>query len=49
MAKVRSRARRGGHELAPACDMTFASHENAVFGQFECGTGALPGVGESST
>ncbi|MFF9497717.1 enoyl-CoA hydratase/isomerase family protein [Streptomyces flaveolus] len=45
IAKVRGRARGGGNELALACDMTFASRENAIFGQFECGTGALPGAG----
>ncbi|UXY27549.1 enoyl-CoA hydratase/isomerase family protein [Streptomyces sp. HUAS TT20] len=33
------------NELALACDMIFAARENAVFGQFECGTGALPGAG----
>jgi enoyl-CoA hydratase/carnithine racemase len=25
--------------------MIFAARENAVIGQFECGTGALPGAG----
>lgn len=45
MAKVRGRARGGGNELALACDMIFASREKAVFGQFESGTGALPGAG----
>jgi enoyl-CoA hydratase/carnithine racemase len=45
IAKVRGRARGGGNELALACDMIFASRENAVFGQFEAGTGALPGAG----
>ncbi|GHB50363.1 enoyl-CoA hydratase [Streptomyces cirratus] len=45
IAKVRGRARGGGNELALACDMIFASRENAVFGQFESGTGALPGAG----
>jgi len=45
IAKVRGRARGGGDELALACDMIFASRENAVFGQFETGTGALPGAG----
>ncbi|MGW1362917.1 enoyl-CoA hydratase/isomerase family protein [Streptomyces chartreusis] len=45
IAKVRGRARGGGNELALACDMIFASRENAVFGQFECGTGAMPGAG----
>ncbi|MGX5183564.1 enoyl-CoA hydratase/isomerase family protein [Streptomyces avermitilis] len=36
---------RAGPELALACDMIFAARENAVFGQFESGTGALPGAG----
>ncbi|KUN34310.1 enoyl-CoA hydratase/isomerase family protein [Streptomyces olivochromogenes] len=45
IAKVRGRARGGGDELALACDMIFAARENAVFGQFESGTGALPGAG----
>ncbi|MFF3447007.1 enoyl-CoA hydratase/isomerase family protein [Streptomyces sp. NPDC002667] len=45
IAKVRGRARGGGNELALACDMIFASREMAVFGQFEAGTGALPGAG----
>ncbi|WP_329453886.1 enoyl-CoA hydratase/isomerase family protein [Streptomyces sp. NBC_01497] len=45
IAKVRGRARGGGNELALACDMIFASRDNAVFGQFEAGTGALPGGG----
>ncbi|WP_328535074.1 enoyl-CoA hydratase/isomerase family protein [Streptomyces sp. NBC_00344] len=45
IAKVRGRARGGGNELALACDMIFASRENAVFAQFETGTGALPGAG----
>ncbi|WP_349817355.1 enoyl-CoA hydratase-related protein [Streptomyces sp. TUS-ST3] len=43
IATARGRARRSGNELAPACDVTFASRGNAVFGQVECGTGALPG------
>ncbi|MFJ9448121.1 enoyl-CoA hydratase/isomerase family protein [Kitasatospora sp. NPDC101235] len=45
IAKVRGRARGGGNELALACDMIFASRQSAVFGQFEVGTGALPGAG----
>ncbi|MFB7312112.1 enoyl-CoA hydratase/isomerase family protein [Streptomyces sp. NPDC056192] len=45
IAKVRGRARGGGNELALACDMIFAARENALFGQFESGTGAMPGAG----
>ncbi|MET9579665.1 enoyl-CoA hydratase/isomerase family protein [Streptomyces massasporeus] len=45
IAKVRGRARGGGNELALACDMIFAARDSAVFGQFESGTGALPGAG----
>ncbi|MFJ7073269.1 enoyl-CoA hydratase/isomerase family protein [Streptomyces sp. NPDC098781] len=45
IAKVRGRARGGGNELALACDMIFAARENAIFAQFESGTGALPGAG----
>ncbi|MEU9337159.1 enoyl-CoA hydratase/isomerase family protein [Streptomyces sp. NPDC048290] len=45
IAKVRGRARGGGDELALACDMIFAARENAVFGQFEAGTGSVPGAG----
>ncbi|MFJ8364043.1 enoyl-CoA hydratase/isomerase family protein [Streptomyces sp. NPDC093984] len=45
VAKVRGRARGGGNELALACDMIFAARENAIFGQFESGTGAFPGAG----
>ncbi|WP_326841135.1 enoyl-CoA hydratase/isomerase family protein [Streptomyces sp. NBC_01558] len=45
ISKAGGRARGGGNELALACDMIFASRERAIFGQFEAGTGALPGAG----
>ncbi|MCU1470445.1 MAG: enoyl-CoA hydratase [Glaciihabitans sp.] len=45
IALVRGRARRGGAELALACDMRFASIEKAIFGQPEVGAGFLPGGG----
>ena len=39
-------ARRGaGSEFVLACDLRFASRENALLGQFEVGTGVVPGGG----
>ncbi|MEU6389218.1 enoyl-CoA hydratase/isomerase family protein [Streptomyces sp. NPDC046939] len=45
IAKVRGRARGAGSEFLLACDMRFASRENAVLGQPEVGIGAPPGAG----
>ncbi|MGW5482770.1 enoyl-CoA hydratase/isomerase family protein [Streptomyces sp. NPDC004008] len=45
IAKIRGRARGVGSEFALACDMRFASRENAVLGQPEVGAGVIPGGG----
>jgi enoyl-CoA hydratase/carnithine racemase len=45
IAKLRSRARGAGSELALACDMRFAARENAILGQPEAGFGTSPGAG----
>ena len=43
IASVRGRARGLGNELILACDLRFASRENAIFGQPEVPGGVLPG------
>ena len=43
IASVRGRARGAGSEFVLACDLRFASRENAVLGQFELGRGVLLG------
>ena len=45
IAKVRGRTRGIGNEWVLACDMRFASRQNAIFGQPEVGVGLIPGGG----
>src|SRR6476661_4474792 len=45
IALIRGRATGNGSELALACDMTFASRENALLSHFEVGAGVVPGGG----
>lgn len=45
IAVINGRVRGGGNEFVMACDMRFASRENAIFGQPEVGTGLIPGGG----
>ncbi len=45
IAKIRGRARGIGNEFVLACDMRFASRQNALFGQPEVGVGLIPGGG----
>jgi len=45
IAVVDGRVRGGGSEFIMACDIRFASRENAIFGQPEVGTGLIPGGG----
>ncbi|MER6778135.1 MULTISPECIES: enoyl-CoA hydratase-related protein [unclassified Streptomyces] len=42
---LEGRARGAGAELPYACDMRFASAEQAVIGRPEAGTGVFPGAG----
>jgi enoyl-CoA hydratase/carnithine racemase len=45
IALIRGRATENGSELALACDMSFASRENAIFSQWEVGVGLVAGGG----
>jgi enoyl-CoA hydratase/carnithine racemase len=45
IALIRGRATGNGSELALACDMSFASRENALLSHFEVGVGVVPGGG----
>ena len=45
IAKIRGRTRGIGNEFVLACDMRFASRQNALFGQPEIGVGLVPGGG----
>ena len=42
IAQVEGRARSLGSDVALVCDMTFAAHETAIFGQIDIGLGMLP-------
>src|SRR5262250_1916759 len=45
IAQIEGRVRGAGSEFVLACDMRFAAHETAVFGQFEPAFGVIPGAG----
>jgi enoyl-CoA hydratase/carnithine racemase len=45
IAAIRGRARGAGSEFVLPCDLRFASRENTLLGQFEVGTGVVPGGG----
>jgi enoyl-CoA hydratase/carnithine racemase len=45
VASIRGRARGAGSEFVLACDLRFASRENSRLGQFEVGSGVVPGGG----
>src|SRR5579862_6996707 len=45
IAKIRGRTRGIGNEFVLACDMRFASRQDAVFGNPEVGVGLVPGGG----
>jgi enoyl-CoA hydratase/carnithine racemase len=45
IASIRGRVRGAGSEFVLACDLRFASRENALLGQFEVATGVVPGGG----
>ena len=48
IASIRGRVRGAGSEFVLACDLRFASRENALLGQFEVGTGVVPGGGPTA-
>ena len=45
IALIRGRATGNGSELLLACDMSFASRDNALLSHFEVGVGVVPGGG----
>jgi enoyl-CoA hydratase/carnithine racemase len=45
IAQIEGRVRGAGSEFVLACDMRFAAHESAIFGQPEPGLGVIPGAG----
>jgi enoyl-CoA hydratase/carnithine racemase len=48
ISAIRGRARGAGSEFALATDIRFGSREKAILGQFELGSGAVPGGGTPS-
>jgi enoyl-CoA hydratase/carnithine racemase len=48
IASIRGRASGAGSEFVLACDLRFASRENAVLGRFEAGAGVFPGGGPAA-
>ncbi len=48
IASIRGRVRGAGSEFALACDLRFASRENALLGPFELGAGVVPGRGPTA-
>jgi enoyl-CoA hydratase/carnithine racemase len=49
IASIRGRARGAGSEFVLACDLRFASRENASLGHFQVGTGVGAGSGPTAT
>ena len=49
IASIRGRARGAGSEFVLACDLRFASRENASLGPFQVGTGVVAGGGPTAT
>jgi enoyl-CoA hydratase/carnithine racemase len=49
IASIRGRARGAGSEFVLACDLRFASRENASLGHFQVGTGVVAGGGPTAT
>jgi len=47
IAQIEGRVRGVGSEFVLACDMRFAAHESAIFGQPEAGFGLIPGSGSA--
>jgi len=48
IASIRGRVRGAGSEFVLACDLRFASREHAQIGQFDVGTGVVPGSGPTA-
>ena len=48
IASIRGRVHGAGSEFALACDLRFASRENAWLGHFEVGPGVVPGRGPTT-